>query len=388
MGGTSSTRSCRPRGSPAAAISHCNFPQSVVLFVRETDYPPPDGLPAAEAEGSAYMNLFFIAGCAGLAGCLIAIILTLVFHMLGKKKIIPLLLYILSFALFLGGGYLSAHPEAVPELLSFFDRQKDESPEEGPSPDGEDAPAPAEPGQGPENLNDSNAPEDPAEPAEPSGEEPPEGEPSSSAPEEPAPGEGYKITYANAEIYTDSGGTFWCQTLVELENTGTDDLYLSPGSYELKDGGGETAVSRTFVSTYPQVISPGEKAYMYEETTLDGPVEGDPAVIPHPSAGKAAVNKVRFETSGVELSEGRYGTLTASGHVTNNTDKNSEITYIAVILKNDAGEPIGQMAAIIDHLKAGESTAFQAYSLSLPEEVTLDAVAGFTVYAYPMQMQF
>ena len=150
-------------------------------------------------------------------------------------------------------------------------------------------------------------------------------------------------------------------------------MYLSPGSYELKDGGGETAVSRTFVSTYPQVISPGEKAYMYEETTLDGPVEGDPAVIPHPSAGKAAVNKVRFETSGVELSEGRYGTLTASGHVTNNTDKNSEITYIAVILKNDAGEPIGQMAAIIDHLKAGESTAFQAYSLSLPEEVTLDA---------------
>lgn len=330
------------------------------------------------------MNLFFIAGCAGLAGCLIAIILTLVFHMLGKKKIIPLLLYILSFALFLGGGYLSAHPEAVPELLSFFDRQKDESPEEEPSPDGEDAADPAEPDQAPDD------PDAPAESDEPAGEDAPEGEgdASPSAPEDAAPGEGYKITYANAEIYTDSGGTVWCQTLVELENTGSDDLYLSPGSYELKDGGGETAVSRTFVSTYPQVISPGEKAYMYEETTLDGPVEGEPAVIPHPSAGKAAVNKVRFETSDVELSEGKYGALTAAGRVTNNTDKNSEITYIAVILKNDAGEPIGQMAAIIDHLKAGESTSFQAYSLSLPEDVTLDAVADFIVYAYPMQMQF
>lgn len=313
------------------------------------------------------MNLFFIAGCVGLAGCLISIILALIFHKLGKKKIIPLLMYILSFALFLGGGYLSAHPEAVPKILGFFDRQKEEPPED-PAPDGEDAaPDPEE-----DPAGDGEAPA--GEPQAPAG--------------EPSSGEGYKITYANAEIYTDSGGTVWCQTLVELENTGTDDLYLSPGSYELKDGNGGTVASRSFVSTYPQVIAPGEKAYMYEETTLEAPVEGTAAVIPHPSAGKAAVERVRFETSGVELSSDKYGSLTAAGRVTNNTGENSEITYIAVILKNAVGEPIGQMSAIIDHLKAGESAGFQAYSLSLPEEVTEDAVADFTVYAYPMQMQF
>ena len=125
-------------------------------------------------------------------------------------------MYILSFALFLGGGYLSAHPEAVPELLSFFDRQKDESPEEEPSPvsltnsttdwgklqweiaaaglprgrqlcvegipespeeepspDGEDAADPAEPDQAPDD------PDAPAESDEPAGEDAPEGEGSS-----------------------------------------------------------------------------------------------------------------------------------------------------------------------------------------------------------------
>ena len=58
----------------------------------------------------------------------------------------------------------------------------------------------------------------------------------SAAPESEAPdGAAYEISYSNAKVWTNSIGTSWVQTIVEITNTGTTNLYLDSGSYDLED---------------------------------------------------------------------------------------------------------------------------------------------------------
>lgn len=85
----------------------------------------------------------------------------------------------------------------------------------------------------------------------------------------------YEVTYTNARAYENSIGTTWVQTIIEVTNTGSEDLYLNSGSYDLEDAEGNLIASQTLVSVYPQIISSGEKAYYYEETTLDKDVDAE-----------------------------------------------------------------------------------------------------------------
>lgn len=316
------------------------------------------------------MNLYFILGCAGLAGCLIAIILAVILHLMGKRKIIPMLLYLLCFALFIGGGFLYAHPDAAPVWEDLFRKEADE---------------PAETDQTekePENQPEKE-PENPPEEDGQSGGEDPGQSPAESLPS----GEGYAVTYAGARVYTDSIGTVWSQVIVEIENTGSERLYVSSGSYDLEDGDGNLIASKSHVSTCPQIVDPGEKAYMYEESILDGGVDGEVTVVPRPAVSETALERIRFPVSGAELAAGRFGSLKALGRVENNTDQDSGVVYVVVILKNSSGRPVGQMYTIIDSLRAGEQAGFQASAFALPEDLTLDEVADFDVYAYPLQTQ-
>lgn len=200
----------------------------------------------------------------------------------------------------------------------------------------------------------------------------------------------YEVTYANARTYTNSIGTTWLQTIIEIENTGSSDLYLSAGSYDLEDSAGKLIASRSTVSAYPDVISTGEKGYMYEETTLDNPVEGALTVIPRISADKAKVDNIRYSVTDVEISNDTYGGVKALGRIENTfSEDSSGLVYITLIMKNSDGKPIGLMFTILSEvLKAGDKIGFEMSGFSLPDDITADSVAGYEVFAYPLQMQF
>ena len=201
--------------------------------------------------------------------------------------------------------------------------------------------------------------------------------------------EAYEITYSNVKTYTNSIGTTYAQVIVEIENTGTTDLYLSTGSYDLEDENGKLIASSSMASTYPDVISPGEKAYMYEENMLDNPVDGVLTVSPRPNVEKAKVENIRFNVTDVEISTDQYGYLKAIGRVENTGSESENMVYIVLILKDSAGTPVGQIFTILmEDLAAGDKIGFEASAMSLPKDVTVDSVASFDVYAYPMQMQF
>lgn len=202
--------------------------------------------------------------------------------------------------------------------------------------------------------------------------------------------EAYEITYSNVKTYANSIGTMYAQVIVEIENTGTVDLYLSSGSYDLEDENGKLVASSSMASTYPEVISPGEKAYMYEENMLDEAVDGKLTVLPRPDVKKATVENIRYGVTDVEISSNKYGYIKAIGRVENTTSKDEDgMIYVVIILKDANGTPIGQIFTIImDDLAAGDKIGFEASAMSLPDDVTEESVSSYDVFAYPMQMQF
>lgn len=205
------------------------------------------------------------------------------------------------------------------------------------------------------------------------------------APEETA----YEITWSGAKTYTDSIGTTWVQAITEIENTGSADLYLGSGAYDLEDADGGLIKSSTMVSAYPDVIAPGEKGYFYEETTLDEPVDGELTLLPRPSVDKAKVENIRYALSDLELSSDDFGNLKARGRVENTSSEASTMTYIVMVLKNAEDQPIGLMFTILsEELAAGDKIGFEMSAFSLPDDVTEETIASYEAFAYPMQMQF
>ena len=199
----------------------------------------------------------------------------------------------------------------------------------------------------------------------------------------------YEITYTNAKTWENSIGTTWVQVIVEITNTGNKNLYLSSGSYDLEDESGALVASQKLVSEYPDVLAPGEKGYMYEETTLDDAVDGVLTVIPHVDVKTAKVDLIRFPVTDVSFKDDDIWGMKMIGRVENDSKETQNMVYVVANLYNANGECIGVLSTIItDDIAAGDQIGFEASALSMPDDVTSDAIADYTIYAYPLQYQF
>ena len=207
--------------------------------------------------------------------------------------------------------------------------------------------------------------------------------------QEEQPAVAYEVTDSRARTWTSGTGTTWVQTIVEITNTGTSNLYLSSGSYDLEDAGGNLVASQTLVSAHPEVLAPGEKGYMYEETTLDEPVEGELTVLPRESVEEAKVDLIRFPVTEAKLTEGSYGGFKMTGRVENTGEEEEGMVFVTAFLYDAEGVFLGELFTILmEDLAPGDKIGFEMSSYSLPDDVTLESVADFTVYAYPTQYQF
>ena len=70
--------------------------------------------------------LYLITGGVGFGLSLLSIILVAIFHAAGKKKLVPLILYVVGLALFLGSAFLSWKGVQIPFLSQFFDKNGEE----------------------------------------------------------------------------------------------------------------------------------------------------------------------------------------------------------------------------------------------------------------------
>ncbi len=241
----------------------------------------------------------------------------------------------------------------------------------------DDAPVPSDSTPAP---TSASAPEPTAEP---------EPEPSSEPAPEPAKETDYEITYMHNQMWVNSIGTTWTQTIIEITNTGSVPLYLGNVSYDLEDESGSLLATQSLVSVYPTVLDVGEKGYMYDETTFDGAPVDNVTILPHIKAEKAKIDNVRYPVSDVKITDGTFG-LKVIGRIENNTAEDASMPEVAVVLFNADGEPIGLVFTyVMDGVPAGDKAGFEASGLTLPDSVTADAVADYVVFAYPgLQLQF
>ena len=199
----------------------------------------------------------------------------------------------------------------------------------------------------------------------------------------------YEITYTNARTWTNSIGSTWVQTIVEIANTGTENLYLSSGSYDLENPDGSLVAAKSMVSAFPNVIAPGEKGYMYEETTLDNyNGDGNLNVLPRPDVKEAKVDLIRYSVTDLTVSDGQFG-IKVMGRVENTSDEEGALVYVVAFFYDENDTLMGSAFTILsEKLAPGAKVGFEFSSFSLPDDVSVKNIKNTIVCAYPNQLQF
>lgn len=205
---------------------------------------------------------------------------------------------------------------------------------------------------------------------------------------DPLSGRDYKVTYQYLNVYKKrSGDTGW-QAIVEVQNTGSRNLYLGNTVFNIRNLSGRLVASENFISRDPSVIAPREKGYFFNNGgTLNIPV-GQYVLKPELDIRFTTMQAKRYPVSDTSIEKSIFGGVNIIGTVTNDSAKSESLLWIAFVLFNERKEPIGLYGTNILDFNVGQSRVFEANGVYLPDYITLDQVKSYEVIAAPSQMQF
>lgn len=206
-------------------------------------------------------------------------------------------------------------------------------------------------------------------------------------PQQPETKADYETTVYPVKTWINSIGSPYAQIIVGVKNTGTANLYLSAGDIDLENSDGSLFSVVNLVSAFPEIIAPGETAFYYEEALLDTPASSELTAIPHIDVEEAYIDMIRCPVTDVTVGETSYGEIKVMGRIENTTSEDQTMLYVSAILFDANGDPLGHVFNILE-VAAGEKVGFECVSLSLPEGISANDVASYSVVAYPMQFQF
>lgn len=197
-------------------------------------------------------------------------------------------------------------------------------------------------------------------------------------------------TYASATTWTSSIGYVYVQTVVEVENTGTVNVYLDDAAYDLEDINGNLITSQRYVTFFPNVIEPGEKAYLCDVITLDEYVDSSDIVVkPRGEAHAARIDRVRYDVTDISIKENKYGYISVLGRIENTSKTEENYVFIVALFFNESGEMIGSdYTSLTEKFSPGEKVGFELNCYSLPDSVTTETIAETVIIAYPYKSQY
>ena len=112
-------------------------------------------------------------------------------------------------------------------------------------------------------------------------------------------------------------------------------------------------------------------------------------MLPHVQAKKATVECIRFETSEEELFTDKYSGVKLKGRVKNTSEEAQSFVYIIANMYDAEHHAIGQLMDILtSDLAAGDKVGFELSELAMPDSITVESIASFEVFAFPIQYQF
>ena len=201
-------------------------------------------------------------------------------------------------------------------------------------------------------------------------------------------GTDYAVTYQYFNVYEGKYGGVNYQAIIEITNIGTKNLYLGTATFDIYDLNGNIVASENYISSDPSVIAPGEKGYYFNNGgTFDNPM-GQYTLPPTISVEYTNLESKKFPVNNTSIKKSKYGGIDILGTVTNDTDKDEGLLWIAFVVFDSEDRPIGVYGTNILDFNAGITVGFEGHGMMLPYYVTLDNVARYEVIAAPTQYQF
>lgn len=209
------------------------------------------------------------------------------------------------------------------------------------------------------------------------------------APATTVQGESYRITYQNCVLSEGISGQAGYNAIVEIENNGTENLYLKDATFDFEDRGGHLLETESFISADPEIIAPGEKGYFYSSGLLEKVNQNTDYIFkPSLKVEKAKNNIIRYAISDTAKNQSPSGGITITGRVQNNTAKDDSMIWVAFVLYRADGTPIMAGGTNVLDVKSGETTSFSRSFSASDVGGDPSQVASFKVFAGKTQYQF
>lgn len=197
----------------------------------------------------------------------------------------------------------------------------------------------------------------------------------------PVEGVDYKVTYSAARSYEDN--LICAEAIGVVENIGDKTLNIWSANAEITDRQGILIAVPSLIMACPQILAPGQKAYLCESNAADTVPPGQTLNAKFRITAEFTRDvAVRYEVSNVDLRKAEFHEIDAFGYVTNNTQALDDI-HVAVVLFDQSKNPVGILEEWVYDVPPGVTAGFKAEGVFLPPDITLDTVASYEVYAFP-----
>ena len=192
----------------------------------------------------------------------------------------------------------------------------------------------------------------------------------------------YEVNVSRFDIY-ENYGEYSYRAIVEVENTGESNIYLSGTAFDIEDANGHLLQSDSMISCCPDVIFPGEKGFLYTQYgfSLEGisEIEGL-QLVPQYVVKATSETPVDYKVSDVSLKEGKWG-VAAVGRVTNTTEVEDSLFYIQAVYYDNDGNVIGIDGTNVNDFLPGRTVSFEFSGMTLPRDLALDKIGTYEIIA-------
>ncbi|MFS1511045.1 FxLYD domain-containing protein [Chengkuizengella sp. SCS-71B] len=195
-----------------------------------------------------------------------------------------------------------------------------------------------------------------------------------------------EITQSTGEAWEDSIGTIWVNSAAVFENKGNVPVKINEAQMNFKDQEGGILGTAQMIYATPEVVLPGETAYIVESTILEGIESAEAFKETSFNFGFDETDESPnlLEVSGVKGIIGdEYTRYLVTGLVKNTTEEKQENIEIAAGLFAEDGSLIGVLVGTIDvGVNPGGEAGFELSYPELPAGIDFETVSTIDVKAY------
>lgn len=210
-----------------------------------------------------------------------------------------------------------------------------------------------------------------------------------------------KLAYAVVDkkviYWRDTADSIRVFAFVAIKNTGSKYIYMDSCTFDYEDSSGHLIDSESWISSHPNVITPGSVGYFYA-SGVNGGYLGDNV---DTSNGVNLVAQFSLEESDEKIRAYKVfdtsiafeNTLASEtpvilGKVTNNTNEDDSLCYVVGVLKDKAGKVVCIDGTNITKLYAGSTVGFKLTMYSLPPGVAKGTIGSYEIIATPSYYQY